>query len=184
LNTGDDQPASPRYKAPRHVETARLLLRPFTLDDHPAYARICADLEVMRYVGVGNPNTPEMTWRSMAGMLGHWELLGYGLWAVTLRGGDVIGHAGYIDVLGWPGFELAYMFSREHWGQGYAREATGAALKIAYETLHRDRVISLIRPANAPSIRLAQALGAVRESTTELMGSPAELFVHRKGFAA
>ena len=184
MNTADAQHASRRLEAPRHVQTARLELRPFTLADHPAYARMCADPEVMRYVGVGNPNTPETTWRSMAGMLGHWELLGYGLWAVALRGGEVIGHAGYIDVLGWPGFELAWLLSREHWGQGYAREAAGAALKIAYDTLQRDRVISLIRPANAPSIRLAQALGAQREGTTEVMGGPAELFVHSKGAAA
>ena len=94
-----------RYLAPRHVETARLQLRPFTLQDHAAYSRITADPEVMRYVGMGQPNTPELAWRSMSGMLGHWELLGYGIWAVTLRDGPLIGHAGYIDVPGWPGFE-------------------------------------------------------------------------------
>jgi ribosomal-protein-alanine N-acetyltransferase len=166
------------YLAPRRVETDRLELRPFTLADHPAYARICADPDVMRYVGAGQPNTPEITWRSMAGMLGHWEMLGYGIWALALRGGPVIGHCGYIDVAGWPGFELAYLLGRDHWGQGYAREAAAAALRIAYEDLGRQRVISLIRPANAPSIRLAESLGAAREGSVELIGGEALLFVH------
>lgn len=172
-------------RAPRVLDTPRLVLRPFTLADHAEYARITADPDVMRYVGTGNPNTPELAWRSMAVMLGHWELLGYGIWAVTRRDdGALAGHCGYIDVPGWPGFELAYLLGRDHWGQGYAQEAARAALRVAHDTLHRDRVISLIRPANAPSIRLAERLGATHEGRTELMGGEAEVFVHCRQPAA
>lgn len=177
---GQDGARAARPGAPCYIETARLVLRPWTLADHPGYARICADPEVMRYVGAGTPNSPEVTWRSMAAMLGHWELLGYGIWALALRGGGLVGHVGYIDVPGRPGFELAWLLGREHWGRGYAREAAGAALRVAFDELGRDQVISLIRPANTPSIRLAQALGAVREGATELLGGPAEVFVHRR----
>jgi len=178
-----EEPAPPEtapLRAPGRLLTERLELRPFTLEDHAEYARICSDEEVMRYIGAGKANTPDITWRSMAGMLGHWQLLGYGIWAVTLRGGGIIGHAGFIDVPGWPGFELAWLLGRGHWGKGYAREAARAALQVAHDTLQRERVISLIRPQNAPSIRLAQALGAQRTGTVEMMGSEAELFVHRK----
>jgi [ribosomal protein S5]-alanine N-acetyltransferase len=168
------------YRVPRNVQTARLELRPFDLADHADYARMTADPEVMQYMGMGKPNTSDMAWRSMAAMLGHWELLGYGLWALALREGPLVGHVGYIDVPGWPGFELAWMLGREHWGQGYAFEAAASALQIAQAQLGRDRIISLIRPANARSIRLAEKLGASREGSVELMGSSAELFVHRK----
>ena len=161
--------------------TERLELRPFTLADHPDYARFCADPEVMRYMGVGKPNTPDITWRSMAATLGHWELLGYGIWALALRdGGPLVGHVGFIDVPGWPGFELAYMLGKEHWGHGYAQEGAAAALRVAFEDLRRDRVISLIRPANAASRRMVERLGAVREGSTDLLGSEAEVFVHRR----
>ena len=169
---------STTYLVPRQVLTERLALRPFTLADHADYARITADPDVMRYVGMGKPNTPDLAWRSMSAMLGHWELLGYGLWALALRDGPLLGHVGYIDVPGWPGFELGWLLGREHWGQGYAFEAASAALRIAREELRRDRVISLIRPENAPSIRLAHKLGAAKEGVVDLMGSPAELFVH------
>ena len=174
-------PPIERPTAPRRVLTPRLELRPFTLADHADYARFSADPEVMQYMGVGKPNTPDMTWRSMAGMLGHWELLGYGIWALALRdGGPLVGHVGFIDVPGWPGFELAYMLGREHWGQGYAQEGAAAALRVAYGDLRRDRVISLIRPANAASRKLAERLGAKHEGATELLGSDADVFVHRK----
>ncbi|MEZ0309041.1 MAG: GNAT family N-acetyltransferase [Ramlibacter sp.] len=168
------------YRVPRNVQTARLELRPFTLADHADYARITADPEVMQFIGTGTPNTPPLAWRSMAAMLGHWELLGYGLWALALRDGPLVGHVGYIDVPGWPGFELAWLLGRDHWGQGYAFEAAATALQIAQARLGRDRVISLIRPGNTRSIRLAEKLGALRDGSVELMGSSAELFVHRK----
>lgn len=167
-------------RAPSRVVTERLELRAFTLADHPDYARFCADPEVMQYMGAGKANTPDITWRSMAGMLGHWDLLGYGIWALALRdGGPLVGHVGFIDVPGWPGFELAYMLGKEHWGQGYAREGAAAALRVAFGDLRRERVISLIRPANTASRRLVEHLGALREQSVELMGSEADLFVHR-----
>ena len=171
---------APGPQAPARVRTERLELRLFTPADHAPYARFCADPEVMRFIGTGQASTPETTWRSMAGMLGHWALKGYGIWAVALRDGPLVGHAGFIDLPGWPGFELAWLLGREHWGQGYAREAATAARDVAFGTLRRERVISLIRPQNAPSIKLAQALGAQREGSLALLGSAAELYVHRR----
>jgi [ribosomal protein S5]-alanine N-acetyltransferase len=169
----------PACLAPRVLETDRLVLRPFTLADHADYARITSNPEVMRYMGTGIAYGPDMAWRAMASVLGHWELLGYGLWAVTLReGGGLIGHAGFLDPYGWPGFELAYMLDQPYWGKGYAFEANSAALRVARDMLRKQRIISLIRPANAPSMRLAERLGAVREGVVELMGSEAEVFVH------
>lgn len=166
--------------APLVVHTDRLVLRPFTLEDHLPYAAITSDPEVMRHVGVGQPHTPETAWRAIAGVLGHWQLLGYGLWAVALRDGPLIGHVGFIDVFGWPGFELGWLLGRAHWGRGYAQESAGAALRIAREVLHRERVISLIRPGNERSVRVAQALGAQREGTVELLGACADLYVHAR----
>ncbi len=170
-----------KVAAPLELHTERLHLRPFRAADHARYAAINADEEVMRHIGTGGPIAADACWRAMAVMLGHWQLRGYGMWAVTLRdGGELIGHAGFIDPPGWPGFELGWLLAREHWGQGYAREAARAALEVAYATLHRDRVISLVRPANERSARLARALGAERASTVQFLGGEADLYEHRR----
>jgi [ribosomal protein S5]-alanine N-acetyltransferase len=170
------------FLAPGRVVTERLELRLFRLADHEAYARMCADEEVMRYIGPGGPNTPDISWRSMAGMLGHWDLLGYGQWAVVRRAdGALLGRCGYFEPFGWPGFELGYLFAKEHWGKGYAREAAGVALRIAFETLKKERVISLIRPDNAASIKLARALGGEFEREMEFMGGQAQVFRYGAG---
>lgn len=168
-----------RAKAPLRIETERLVLRQFTAADHVAYATMMADPEVTQFLGTGAPVSSDLAWRSVSGMLGHWQMLGYGIYAVERKDdGALVGQAGFIDVPGWPGFELAYMLGKAYWGNGYAREAAAAALRVARQNLQRDRVISLIRPANAASIRLALSLGALHEGAVDLLGSPAELFVY------
>lgn len=167
------------FLAPERVLTDRLELRQFTLADHPEFARISADPQVMRYIGTGEPHGPDLAWRAIAGFLGHWQLLGYGQWAITLRDtGALIGRAGFFDPYGWPGFELGWLLAREYWGRGYASEAAAAALRIAHDDLRRQRVISLIRAQNAASIKLAKSLGAAHEKTIDFFGGEAEVYVH------
>ena len=74
------------------VFTQRLLLRKFQQEDLDAYAQMCGDPEVMRYIGNGQPLSHQDSWRNMALMLGHWHLRGYGMWAVEERSsGEMIG---------------------------------------------------------------------------------------------
>jgi RimJ/RimL family protein N-acetyltransferase len=139
-------------------------------EDFEAYARICADAEVMRYLG-GKTFTPLEAWRHMAFLVGHWHLLGYGHWAVEEKAsGDVIGRLGFLNPEGWPGFEIGWTLAREHWGKGYAVEGARRALEYAFTELDRDHVISLIHPENRASIKVAERLGEKLEGKTELLG--------------
>src|SRR5437764_15358750 len=70
--------------------TERLLLRGLEVSDFDAYAAICADPEVRRYLGDGRPLERPAAWREMAVLLGHWDLRGFGQWALIERGsGDL-----------------------------------------------------------------------------------------------
>lgn len=159
------------------LATPRLLMRGFRDSDIDAYAAMMADLEVARYIGDGNTLTRPDAWRQMAMFSGHWVLRGFGIWAVEERAtGNFLGRIGFWEPQGWPGFELAYTLARPFWGRGFAREAGAAALAYGRETLGKTDIISLIRPANTPSIRVAEALGARQEGTIELMGKPSLLY--------
>jgi RimJ/RimL family protein N-acetyltransferase len=159
------------------LETPRLILRPFRGEDLDPYAALCADIEVMRYIGMGVALTRTDAWRSIAGMLGHWQLLGYGMWAVERKSdGAFLGRAGFLDPPGYPGFEIGWTFAREHWGQGYATEAARTALAYAFDVLDRDRVISLIRPGNERSMRVAEKLGERLSGEVDLLGSKALVY--------
>lgn len=99
------------------LETPRLILRGFCEQDLDAYAQMCGDPEVMRYLGQGQPLSRSEAWRSMATILGHWQLRGYGLWAVEERSsGIMIGRVGCSQPEGWPGFEIGWTLRRTYWG--------------------------------------------------------------------
>jgi RimJ/RimL family protein N-acetyltransferase len=152
------------------LETERLILRFFREDDFEQYARICADPEVMRFLG-GQPLTDFEAWRQMAYFVGHWYFRGYGMWAVEERStGSLVGRIGFIYPAGWPGFELGWALARDSWGKGYATEGAHRALKYAFTEMNRDHIISLIAPDNTASIRVAERLGEKVESKTELFG--------------
>lgn len=152
------------------LETERLILRMFREDDFEAYAQICADEDVMRYLG-GKTMTSAEAWRHMAFLIGHWQLLGYSHWAVEEKAtGEFVGRLGFLNPAGWPGFEIGWTLRRESWGKGYATEGARRALRYAFAELGQRHVISLIHPENRPSIRVAERLGERHEGEAEIMG--------------
>jgi RimJ/RimL family protein N-acetyltransferase len=147
----------PRIEIPL-VETERLLLRPFTVDDVPRWADIITDEETGRYIG--GPYTRDDAFRSIATYLGHWDLRGYGQWAVCLRsGGRLLGRCGLWFPDGWPELEVGWTFDRGIWGHGYATEAGRAAMEWGFETLGLTRLASVIARENVRSRRVAERLG-------------------------
>ena len=78
-----------------NLATERLILRMFQESDLDSYASMCGDSEVMRYLAA-QPMTRAEAWRNMAMVLGHWQIRGFGLWAVEDRGtpGLMIGRVG------------------------------------------------------------------------------------------
>lgn len=139
--------------------------------DFDPYAEMCADPEVARYIGDGQPVSRPVAWRNLAMMVGHWSLRGFGMWAVEERAtGTLIGRIGFWQPEGWPGFELGWMLRQSSWGRGYATEGARAALDFGFRELARPEIISLIHPDNAASIRVARRLGEELRGVTELLG--------------
>lgn len=153
------------------LETERLILRMWRADDFEPYAEICSDAEVMRYLH-GQPYTRLEAWRHLAFLIGHWQLLGYGHFAVEEKSsGRLAGRIGFLNPAGWPGFEIGWTLGRQFWGKGYAIEGARRALDYAFNDLDRSHVISLIHPDNHASIRVAERLGEKKEGETEILGT-------------
>ena len=106
------------------LETERLKLRMWRESDLDDYAELTADPLVMRYLQPGKPPfTRADAWRSMAFFMGHWQMRGYGHWAVEEKAsGRMIGRIGFLNPEGWPGFEIGWTLARQAWGKGYATE--------------------------------------------------------------
>src|SRR5260221_14265435 len=102
------------------LETERLVLRELRDSDLEEYAPMMADPEVARYLGDGRTQTRDEAWRRIAMLIGHWHLRGYGMWAVTERGPELMnGRVGFFYPEGWPGFEIGWNFGRAAVGKGF-----------------------------------------------------------------
>lgn len=159
------------------ITTERLLLRGFEARDAEPYMTMMTNPEVTRYLGDGRTLSRAEAWRQLALFAGHWVLKGFGLWAVEERAtGQLLGRIGCLEPEGWTGFEIAYTLAQPAWGRGLAREGAAAALTFAREMLGRCDIISVIRPANTGSIRVATSLGATPDGTVEFFGAPASIY--------
>ena len=146
------------------LETPRLILRALDPGDFEAFAAMMADPDVARYLTLdGKPQDRADAWRSFAFIAGHWQMRGFGMWAVEEKTtGRFVGRIGPNYPEGWPDREIGWTIAREFWGKGYASEAARAAMDYAFDTLGWRRAISLIHPDNARSVAVAQRLGERR----------------------
>lgn len=125
------------------LDTSRLRLRQPAASDLDAYASLCADPEVMRYVGDRGPLSREDAWRQLAMLVGHWALRGNGMWVVEeLGSGAFVGRVGLHYPEGFPEPEVAWAIARPYWGRGYAFEAATAALRIAFDERFERNLIA------------------------------------------
>ncbi|MDQ3739430.1 MAG: GNAT family N-acetyltransferase [Actinomycetota bacterium] len=151
-------------------------MRAFADADLDAWAEMVGDAETARFVG--GVQSRSDAWLRIAAYLGHWELRGYGQWAVEeLATGRFVGRAGLWFPEGWPELEVGWTFSRSVWGRGYATEAGAAAVAWGRSALGLKRIASVINPANARSIAVAERLGMSFDRTTTL-GNGTEVSVY------
>lgn len=156
----------------RVIHTDRLILRPFRADDIDAYAEMCADPDVMEFLSAdGALLSRADAWRQMSMFLGHWELRGFGTWAVEERAtGLFVGRIGLHHPEGWPDRELGWTIARKFWGKGLATEGARAAMQYAFSVLGWSHIVSLIHPNNHRSARVAERLGQHVHGVAEVRG--------------
>jgi [ribosomal protein S5]-alanine N-acetyltransferase len=154
------------------ISTRRLLLRRFVTADAILLNAVFGDPDVMRY-GIG-PQSEAWVRRWIDQRIAEYEPQGFGVWAIVLKELDrVIGYCGltrFDDVNGSPEIELGYRLAKEFWGRGLGTEAATAVREFAIQQLGLPRVVSLVDPANARSIRVAEKLGMVHTDDVLLPG--------------
>jgi ribosomal-protein-alanine N-acetyltransferase len=135
------------------------------------------DVEVTHFIG--GVKTREQTRERLEQWLAEYERYGFSKWAVVLRGGEeLIGRCGLSreQIDGEDEWELGWTFARAHWGKGYATEAAKAAMEYSFRVLGHRRLISLIRPGNVASVRVAEKIGMNYERRVQWDGMPADMY--------
>ena len=158
------------------LDTPRLTLRAPKLSDLPTLTAFYA---TERSHMVGGPQDETGAFTKIASRIGHWAMLGYGIWHVDDRSnGDFLGWAGVMNPPGWHEPELAWTVFAHGEGKGFAYEAATAARAFAAQHLKLDRPISYIRADNDRSRALAKRLGATHEGDGTVMDTPCQIWRH------
>ncbi len=142
------------------LETERLRLRELRPDDVNALHGVLGDPETMRYYP--HPFTREETTAWIDKNLERYAEDGHGLWAMELKtSGELIGNCGPTvqRVDGDDLVEIGWHVRRDLWRRGFATEAAEACRDHAFDALGLPRVISLVRPENKGSCRVAEKIG-------------------------
>ncbi len=142
------------------LETSRIVLREFRAEDADVLARVISDPETMRFYPAPYDRAGVEQWieRNLRRYAEH----GHGLWAMVLKEtGEMIGDCGLAvqQVDGADEVEIGYHVRRDFWGKGLATEAARACRDYGFARLPVERLISLIRPENVPSWRVAEKVG-------------------------
>jgi RimJ/RimL family protein N-acetyltransferase len=164
------------------LETERLRLRRFRDEDIEAVFAIIGDRVTMQFYPKTFSREDAKQW--VARNQRRYREDGYGLFAVTLKDSEeVIGDCGIIkqNVEGETAMEVGYHFRRDQWGHGYATEAAQACIRLAFDSFRADKVISLIRPENVPSRRVAERNGMKLDREVVHYGLPHLVYAMRRG---
>lgn len=156
------------------IETQRLIVRRFTLEDADFIVRLLNDPAFIRNIGDRGVRTADDAREYLRkGPLASYERHGFGLGLVVVRdSGAPAGTCGLIRRPVLEDVDIGYAFLPEHCGKGYATEAASAVLSFARATLGLRRVVAVVNPDNEPSIGVLRKLGFTYERMVRL--DPAE----------
>ena len=150
---------------PITLETPRLHLRPWTLEDAPTFARLSNDTEIARNTGTFVFPQPEGWAEERLRRYADATVQGMGYsFAVCLRDSlEVIGDCGiHLEPRHRRG-ELGYWCAAAFRGNGYMIEAARAVMEFGFETLGLHRVQASHFPRNPASGRILERIGMKRE---------------------
>jgi ribosomal-protein-alanine N-acetyltransferase len=139
------------------IETPRLLLREFVLNDAENIWELNSDPEVIKYTGDPPFETIEKA-REFLLNYKDYEKNSFGRWAIITKESD--------SFIGWCGLKLneqnlvdiGFRFFKKEWNKGYATEAAHACLDYGFKELNLKEIIGRVARENKASIKVLEKL--------------------------
>ena len=158
-----------KHLGTKRIETERLILRRFTLEDAEAmYRNWASDPEVTKYLTWPVHDNVEVT----KGVLSEW-VSDYSAkedsyqWCIALKENDMA--IGSIGVVGGnekaEAYEIGYCISRAYWHQGITSEALAAVMRYLLDEVGVRRIESRHDPKNPYSGEVMKKCGLKYEGT-------------------
>jgi RimJ/RimL family protein N-acetyltransferase len=145
----------------RIAETERLVLRELSPDDAVFFCELLNDPSWLRNIGDRNVRTGQDAEQYIQDkIIGPYKSLGFGMYLAELKnGGEPIGLCGLVKRDSLPDPDLGFALHPRFWNRGYGFEASSAVMSYARTALSMSKVLAIVKPDNASSIKLLERLG-------------------------
>lgn len=141
----------------RILETDRLILRRYCKEDLQDLYEYLSDEEVLKYEPYKPMNIDEVSENL------DWRISTDEMIAVELKANNkMIGNV-YLGRRDFNSFEMGYVFNKQYWGKGYAKESCGAIIRKTFSE-GEHRVYAECDPCNVSSWKLLESLKLKREA--------------------
>lgn len=150
------------------LETARLIIRPFTVDDCEAFKSFMLDREVTRYLDFSEvQKTPEKVIELVSEVIASYNSATpiFSLAVINKQSGQLIGSCGFSPLEKEGEVECYYTVVRSKWGKGYATESILRLIKYGFDELNINRVVAFMSKENPASQKVAIKLGMTRSQS-------------------
>ncbi len=164
--------------------TARLALREINQNDAPFVLALTNEPSFIEFIGDRGLRTIADAQRYIE--TSHWTQYathGFGLWLVQLRDtGEPIGVCGLLKRDSLPAPDIGFAFRPPYWSQGYAFEAASFVKALARDVFKAPRLLAIVEPSNAASIRLLTKLGLAYDRMVRLSPTASEIALYGVSF--
>jgi ribosomal-protein-alanine N-acetyltransferase len=153
------------------IETSRLNLRPFSLDDAEPLFQILKTEGILQYFPSSDPPDLERVQKLIQRQIDHWDEHGFGWWAVEpLQNSGLIGWSGLQYLPDTDEIEIGYLLSKHYWGRGLATESATAGIDFGFDQLGIQEIIGIVHPENIASQRVLEKIGLKFHEKAEYFG--------------
>ncbi|MCK5536437.1 MAG: GNAT family N-acetyltransferase [Bacteroidales bacterium] len=143
------------------IETERLILREFTMNDFEAVYEFGSNIEVQRYTGdkiIESLSSAKELIKNV--WFEDYKKYGYGRWAVIYKPENkIIGFAGLKYLPEINETDIGFRFLPKYWNKGIATEASLIIIKYGFEKLGLDKIIGIAMPENIGSCKVLERIG-------------------------
>ncbi len=149
------------------LETERLLLRQFDLNDTAFIIQLLNSPGWLEYIGDRNVRTEDQAKNFLLnGPFKSYRENGFGSSLVELKEGNIpIGMCGLIKREHLDSPDIGFAFLPEYVGKGYAFEIAEAMMNYAKNELKLPNILAIVLPNNTSSIKLLEKIGLKSKST-------------------
>jgi [ribosomal protein S5]-alanine N-acetyltransferase len=160
------------------IETTRLIIRPYLLNDAGAVFSMFNDKDVMEFIPTGIDRTLDETQNRIVKYIDHFDTFGYSKYVlIDKNSGLFIGDCGIYRFENSEINELGYRIKKQFWNQGYASEAARAVIEHAFKNLKFSEIHAIVEKQNIKSIYvLEKKLGFKHCGQLHCYGEDFELY--------